>query len=154
KLLQLRVDLWLRILIEVVARIESITPEEAVRRAVDGVRSGFQTDVRRAAGSPTVFRFSVELLIELLNRVDGQNSCRIPSECQTVHHRLAVEGRHAVETLDEIFVTVFRPQSIRRCRSCAAAVVAERENHARPHFQKKSEVAAVERQIIDRLIAE
>src|SRR5258708_31024651 len=76
--------------IEKVSRIESIVALEVIHRAVDVVRSGFQSDVYDRARLPAVLCGRILFRVELLNGVDREN--RTGSSL----HSLGIDDRPSV----------------------------------------------------------
>ena len=59
-----------------------------------------------------------------------------------------------MQAFHQVFVTLFGTQAVGRRGSRAAAIVAQIQDNARPQFKQVREVPAIERQIVDCLVAE
>src|SRR5213083_2658226 len=59
-----------------------------------------------------------------------------------------------MQAFHQVFVTLFRTQTICSSGSRAATVVAEIQDNTRPQFKQAREVPPIQRQVVDGLIAE
>ena len=137
---------------EGIARIGGLgVPSKGVGRAVKAVRAGLDADVDDRAFLPAIFRLGILLGVEFLDGVDGQNGAGISAAVS------AIERRRANRLADrgDALSTVRTSKPSRAGRWCSASGGASHgRNHAGTQLQQALEVAAIQGQGVDGLIAD
>ena len=137
--------------VEIVSSIELIAiAAKGKGGAVDRVGSRLQSNIDDRARFPSIFGRRIFLNVEFLDRIDGQNGGGISGDARAVDDALAGEWLAVKEPIDEISV-VFRAQAVGAgSRESAAGIT----HHAGTQLQQIFVVAAVQRQVVDFLVAE
>ena len=115
-----------------------------------GVGPGFERHIHHGAGFPSVFRWRILNQVELLNGIDRENCCRVARDSRAIDDALTGE-RFAVEkSIDDVRV-VFSAQPVGAgCGESAAGIA----HHSRAQLQQIFVVAAIQRKLVDFLVAE
>src|SRR5882672_4243424 len=148
-LLQIDGGLWQRRRVEGVPSIEGSRSSKKERRTVHRVATGLYAGVDDGAGFPAIFRFRILLGIKFLNGVDRQRRRRIASgdgRVENARARVRIIFPHAVQQI----ANVLRAGSIGGAGGASATGV---NRHARTQGKQVDVVAAIQGQVIDRLVA-
>src|SRR5215471_7971293 len=135
--------------IKVVPCIKHIASTEPVSGAVNLVRPRFQPYAGDRSGLPAEFRFGIDLCIEFLNGVDGNELSRVPKDGSGVryaksHKRFVI--RDAV--YDE--AGVFRTNAVGSLRPRTPTGI---DRSAGAQREQVLVIAAIQRQIVDNFVA-
>src|SRR5579883_2759405 len=99
---------------------------------------------------PAVLGFRVLLDVELLDGVDRQQRCRVAGNAGRVDRALGGEAFDGVDAIQDVHV-VLGAEAVGTLAPLAAA---RKRHHSGAQLQQTHEVAAVQRQVVDDLIAE
>ena len=97
--------------IEIVSCVHDSVAAKTKCSAMHVVATGLQAHIHHHSGFPSVLRRGILLQIELLNRVDGQNGCRVAGNSGAVNDCLPGVGLTIEQTFDEVGV-IFRAQAV------------------------------------------
>ncbi len=136
--------------IEIVARVERGIAMEVVGGAVDVVGAGLDADVDEHAGFRAIVGAGLLGGVELLNRVERERAGGRAGDAGVVHDGFAVVGVVVVGAVDDEVVVV-GAIAVGRERVEAAAGIALDAGMKR---EQVLEVAALERQLVDRFVGE
>ena len=117
---------------------------------MNAVGPGLHADVNDCPVPKPIFRLRILLGIELLNRVDGHQGVRIPGSVGGVQNIGALSLRHSGDPVDSQLVIGVATAVRLRSRGVTAS---HARNHSGTQLQQAVEIAAIQGQRVDRLIA-
>ena len=150
KLFQRSGSLGSRSDIEVVPRVHHAVAAETQTPCRAEVGAGLQSNIDDRSRLPSVFRRRIFLNVELLDRVDGQNGCRVAGDACAIDDALSGKGLTVKQAFYEVGV-VFGAQAIGAGGGESAAGIT---HHPGAKLQQILVIAAIQRKIIDFLIAQ
>src|SRR5713226_2945797 len=136
--------------IEVVAGVEGIRAAKAISGAVNFVGTGLQADAGDGPWLPAEFRLGIHLGIELLNGVDGYQSCGITQNSSGIGHAEAHESFVIGDTIDNE-TGVLRTNAVGRLRPRTATRI---DRSAGTQGDEILVVASVQREVVDNFVAD
>src|ERR1019366_4127777 len=136
--------------VEKVAGVRHTVAPKREPGAVNLVGAGLETHVNHRSRLPPEFGRCKFFHVKLLNRVDGQNGRRIPSDTGAVDDGLAGVGLAVEQALNKVGV-VFRAQSVRARRRESSAWISR---PAGTQLEQVLVVPAIQRQIVDLRVAQ
>src|SRR6267142_197936 len=142
----IRIAVYVRI--EVVASIPTGRPAVRVCGPVNGIGSGFNSDVNYRARLPTVFRARILLCLEFVDGIDGQHRSRVARGHDCVHHALRHPGIVAVDAVHHEEIVV-GPETV---GALCPAGVADVFRHAWAQVEQVLKVSAVQGEVVDDFI--
>src|SRR6185369_1136180 len=117
---------------------------------MQSVGASFQSDIGDHARLPTVFGLGILLDVELLDGINGEQRCGIAGDACRINSALGGETLDRIDAVQDVDV-VFSPQAVGTLAPFSSAGVG---GDSWTQLQEAQKISAVQRKVIDNLIAE